>query len=314
MRELRFGTAFRGFVFVGLMCVVALVGAADRMKPFVLGSNAPGDFTNSIAEVRDALKGAGFQVAGEYSPYADTHIIVVTNGVLRKLAGEQDGGPYLAGERVSVVRQGPKIQVAYANPAYLAAAYRINGDVSSVTAKLKAALGAQEEFGAQKGLTASKLAHYHYTFGMEYFDDQMTLAKYGDQAQAVRAVERALDAKKGGASAVYRIDSTDGKVSVFGVALTDGYSGDQKIMSIIDVGDELKQAAHLPYEMVVRDGEVKALAPRFRIAVDFPDQKMMGEHSFMSIMDSPQAIEKALTLAAGGSWSEKPSSRGGFNF
>jgi hydrogenase maturation factor HypE len=66
--------------------------------------------------------------------------------------------------------------------------------------------------------------------------------------------------------------------------------------------------------MVVRDGEVKALAPRFRIAVDFPDQKMMGEHSFMSIMESPQAIEKALTLAAGGSWSETPSSRGGFNF
>ncbi len=314
MRELRFGTTFRGILFVSLMCAAALAGAADKLKPFVLASNGPGDFANTISEVRDALKGAGFQVAGEYSPYADTHIIVVTNGFLKRLAGEQEGGPYFAGQRVSVVRKGSNIQVAYTNPDYLAAAYRIKGDVSSVTAKLKTALGAQEQFGTKNGLTPSKLARYHYTFGMEYFDDQMTVATYSDQAQALRSVEKALDAKKGGTSQVYRIDSSDGKVTVFGVAMTDGYSGDEKIMSTIDVGDELKQAAHLPYEMVVHDGEVKALAPRFRIAIDFPDQKMMGDNSFMSIMNSPQAIEKALTLGAGGSWSETPASRGGFNF
>ena len=314
MRELRSGTAWRGILFVSLMSLAVLAGAADKLKPFVLASNGPGDFANTISEVRDALKGAGFQVAGEYSPYADTHVIVITNRLLRKLAGEQDGGAYLAGQRVSVVRQGSRIQVAYSNPDYLAAAYRVKGDVSSVAAKLKEALGAQEQFGAKNGLTTSKLARYHYAFGMEYFDDQMTLAKYDDQAQALRSVEKALDAKKGGTSEVYRIDSLDGKVTVLGVAMTDGYSSDEKIMSIIDVGDQLKQAAHLPYEMVVRNGEVQALAPRFRIAIDFPDQNMIGEHSFMSIMNSPQAIEKALTLAAGGSWSEAPSSRGGFNF
>jgi len=253
-------------------------------------------------------------VAGEYSPYADTHIIVATNGFLRKLASEQESGPYLAGQRVSVVRQGPRIQVAYTNPYYCAAAYRIKGDVSSVATKLKDTLGAQEGFGAEQGLTPSKLARYHYTFGMEYFNDQMTLATYDDQAQALRSVEKAPDAKRGGTSEVYRIDSSDGKVAVFGVAMTEDYSSDEKIMFTIDVGDQLKQAAHLPYEMVVHEGEVKALAPRFRTAIDLPDQEMMGKHSFMSIMSSPQAIEKALTLAAGGSWTEAPSSRGGFNF
>jgi len=44
-----------------------------------------------------------------------------------------------------------------------------------------------------------------------------------------------------------------------------------------------------------------ALHMRFRMAVHYPDLKMMGSHSFMGIMQSPAAIQKALTAVAGGS-------------
>ena len=145
---------------------------------------------------------------------------------------------------------------------------------------------------------------------MEYFDEQLTLARYDNQAEAIRSVEKALDTGAGGTSEVYRIDSTDGKVSVFGVAMTEEYSSDQMIMATIDVGNP-KHAAYLPYEMVVRDGVVTALAARFRIAICFPEQRMFGDNSFMKIMSSPDAIAKALTLAAGGHVSE--SGRGGFD-
>jgi len=310
MNKQRFGLILWSLVVSLMLCAANAAVAADKLKPFVLASNGPGDFTSKIAEVRSALEGAGFTVAGEYTPYADTHIIVVTNKLLRSLEGKEQGGPYLAGQRVSIVREGRDIQVAYTNPVYFANAYRVDANVDQVAEKLKAALGYKEDFGSKGGLTPSKLRRYHYAFGMEYFDEQLTLARYDTQAEAIRSVEKALDTGAGGTSAVYRIDSTDGKVAAFGVAMTEDYSSDQTIMATIDV-ENPRHAAYLPYEMVVRDGVVTALAARFRIAIAFPDQRMFGDNSFMKIMSSPDAIAKALTLAAGGHVSER--GRGGFD-
>ncbi|HKJ22699.1 MAG TPA: hypothetical protein VKA13_06390, partial [Gammaproteobacteria bacterium] len=57
---------------------------------------------------------------------------------------------------------------------------------------------------------------------------------------------------------------------------------------------------HLPYGMLVDGDKVFTLAPKFRIAIDFPDLGMVGSNSFMSIMCAPNAIQGALTKAAGG--------------
>ncbi|HQT26317.1 MAG TPA: hypothetical protein PLK99_06935, partial [Burkholderiales bacterium] len=118
-----------------------------------------------------------------------------------------------------------------------------------------------------------------------------------------KAVEAGLAAGKGGVTKVYRIDIPGKQETVFGVAMKgDGgnkYMDDKYIMSEIDFRD-LKSAAHLPYEMLVDGNKVYALYARFRIAIDFPDLSMMGAHSFMNIMKSPEAIRKALTAAAGG--------------
>lgn len=38
-----------------------------------------------------------------------------------------------------------------------------------------------------------------------------------------------------------------------------------------------------------------------RIAIEFPDLKMVGQYSFTKIMESPEAIRKALVAAAGSS-------------
>jgi len=84
---------------------------------------------------------------------------------------------------------------------------------------------------------------------------------------------------------------------VFGAAMKGG--GDAKamddrfIMSEIDFRD-LKSTAHLPYEVLVSGNKVYALYARFRIAINYPDLSMMGSNSFMNIMDSPEAIRKAL--------------------
>ena len=46
--------------------------------------------------------------------------------------------------------------------------------------------------------------------------------------------------------------------------------------------------------------DVEALHMRFRMAVHYPDLKMMGKNSFMNIMPSPKAVGAAMESAASG--------------
>lgn len=291
---------------LALLLVIFLSGAAyadDVLKPFVLGSRGPGTVAEKTAVVKPALTAQGFTIVGEYAPYPEAVVIVVTNDELKSNAGKSEHGGFGAVVRVSVTKIKDEVQVAYTNAVYMANAYRMQGDLAGVAAKLASALGKQEEFGA-KGLTAKKLRSYHYMMGMEYFNEPSVLAEYGSFEEATAAVESSLAAGKGGATKVYRVDVPEKKEAVFGVALkgateADKYMDDKYIMSEIDFRD-IRSTAHLPYEMLVSGNKVYALYARFRIAVSFPDLAMMGSNSFMNIMKSPEAIRKALVQAAGG--------------
>jgi len=291
--------------FAGLLLALG-IGAAHAddalLKPFILGSKGPGEVAAKADAAKNALAAQGFTLVGSYTPYPGTTILVVTNDELKENAAQSEHGGFGAMERISVVKTGGEVQVSYTNPVYMANAYRMQSDLRDVAAKMQAALGRMEEFGA-KGLTAAQLRKYHYMFGMEYFNEPSTLAEYGSYNDAVKAVEAGLAAGRGGVTKVYRIDIPGKEESVFGVAMKgtgdNRAMDDRYIMSEIDFKD-LKSAAHLPYEMLVSGNKVYALYARFRIAIDFPDLSMMGAHSFVNIMSSPEAIRKALALAAGG--------------
>ena len=286
----------------------AQVSAAEVLKPFILGSTSNGDPGATLVATREALRDQGFEVIGEYSPYPDATVVVVTNDFLKSLVEDEEGAAYLVGMRVSVVKAGNEVQVSYINPDYWRRAYRIERDLTSVVAKMSAALGSEQEFGS-KGMSPRKLKKYHYTFGMEYFDDVMKLADYDSHDEAVKTLERNLANGVGGTSKVYRIDVPDEGITAFGVAMSEGMSSDSEILKEVDARP-LKHVAHLPYEVVVFDGKVRALHPRFRIAISWPDLKMIGDNSFFGITKSPEAIKKALTELAGGSY-DSPGTGGG---
>jgi len=298
-------------MLTGLMLLpwAGSVQAAERFKPFVMGSQGPGDFDAKVQETKDALTAAGFEIVGEYSPYSDTfvektQVIIVTNDELRKAAGMSEFGGFAAPWRVAVTQSGDVIQVAYANPIYIANGYRLKTDLHGVSEALKQALGAQETFGSKKGLTARKLRKYHYTFGMEYFDDVYELAEYGSHKEAVAALEKNLAAGIGGVTKVYRLDLGN-DVTVFGVQRSSGDKNTDKnmddvwIMENVDFADPRK-TAYLPVEIMVDGNEVVALHMRFRMALHFPDLKMMGENSFMNIMPSPKAVGAAMESVSSG--------------
>jgi hypothetical protein len=281
-----------------LPLLVALNAQAsdDILKPFVLGSKGAGTVAEKTEQAKSALTGAGFSVVGNYSPYADAQILIVTSDDLKKNAAASENGGFGAIQRVAITKMKDDVQVSYTNPVYMANAYRMKGDLKGTAAAMEKALGKVEEFGA-KGLTAAQVRKYHYTVGMEYFDEPSVLAEYGSYDEAVKAVDAKLTSNKNGVSKIYRVDIPGGKESVFGVAMKGSgdnkYMDDRFIMSEIDFRDP-KSTAHLPYEVLVSGNKVIALYARYRIAINFPDLSMMGSNSFMKIMETPEAIRLVL--------------------
>ncbi len=289
---------------VALLPLASGVQAADVYKPFILASRGAGDMQAKVAEVKQALTGAGFQVVGDYEPYADAHVIVFTSDALKKVAARSEYGGFAAAQRAAVTKVGDELQVAYVNPVYLAYAYRLKDNLANTAETLAKALGNIQEFGSEKGLTERKLARYHYTFGMEYFNDPYDLATYASHEEALKAVEQNLASNTVGVRQLYRLDIPGKEETIYGVSMQAGPNGDQYMddkfqMGVVDFG-ELKGTPYLPYEVMVTGNRVVALHMRFRMAVHYPDLKMMGENSFMKLMPSPEAIRKALTVAVGG--------------
>ncbi len=281
-----------------LLLATSALAADPAMKPFVLASRGSGDVDGAAKTAKQKLQAAGFEIAGSYAPYRGALVLAVTNETLKAEAAKTPAGGYAAAQRVTITKVGEEVQVAYTNPSYMAAAYRLSGDLAPVAASLESALGRIEEYGPSQGKSAKDLSKYHYMVGMEYFDEPSKLGEFASHDEAVKAVEAGLAEGRGGTSKVYRIDLPGGKQTVFGVALTDGCSGDARIMNEIDF-KPARSTGHLPYEILVTGRDVRALYARFRIAVNFPDLKMMGSHSFMNIRCAPEAIEKALKAVAG---------------
>jgi hypothetical protein len=284
-------------------------GDKVRHKPFIYAYSSDVDMEATASKVRASLSEAGFTIAGEYSPYDGVLGIAVTNSALQAATSTTDFGNFAAVLRVSITKMGENIQVAYVNPTYLALAYRLSSDLGEAKASLQAALGADHVYGSKKGVTVKKLRKYRYMgFPMftERFDKPDLLAKYASHEEAVAKVEEGLAAGAGGVSKVYRVDIEGTNNTLFGVGMTDGCSADTHIMTKIDFEDQ-RSSAHLPYEVLVKDNEVWALGARFRIAISFPDLKMVGKHSFAGIMCAPGAIKNALKAASGNPKKKKKS-------
>ncbi len=263
---------------------------AKKLRPFILAHTTNGDFNAVVEATKKRLSDAKFTLAGEYSPYPNTHIIVITDKKLQKVASKTKDGGYGANVRVSITQAGGKIQIAYNNPVYTQHIYRMKGSLAPVAKKLGKTLGSIKAFGSGDGISGSDLEDWHYMFGMPYFDDPIELGSAGSHSAMVSKIEKALASKKAGNSKVYKIALPGGKQTLFGVAVTQGSGADKTVMSAIDTKTE-KHSAHLPYEILVSGDTAYILNGKFRIALSFPDLTM-GE--FMTIKSAPDDLESKL--------------------
>lgn len=271
--------------------------------PFVLAEDASQSLADATNTVTGKLKKAGFTIAGQYSPYKNTTILVITNDALKSAAGQSELGGFGAAQRVTLSQVGDKVQISFTNPVYMSHVYRMKQDLSNIESQLSTALGNQKVYGPEEGLTKDDLRDYQYKWLMPYFTDPVELASYASQELALKKVNALLNEKGTDVNKVYQIDIPGKTETVIGVSMTgtkeNECSGDEYIMSRIDF-KKIKSAGHLPYEIVISDGTVYSLPAEFRIAINFPDLSMMGDNSFMSIMCAPKSIVAALTGAVGG--------------
>jgi hypothetical protein len=292
------------FVLVLLLfCVNAF--AETTYQPFVLASVNDSSLAAQTQATIDSLTGAGFTLAGQYSPVENANVLVVTSPALLKAAAASPKGGYGAGERVSVAERDGKTEVAFVNPLYIQYAYRMDADLQGIYDELSAALGNMETFGAEKKMTAKKLGKYHYMMAMPYFDDPMELGTFASHEAAVAAVENGLAVEGDALTQVYRIDVPGKDQTVFGVGMK--ATSDAKDEVEIDSAHQLaivdfegySKVAYFPYEVLVDGNEVEALHMKFRMAVHFPDLSMTGAHGFTKLMAAPGATKDVLENMVG---------------
>ncbi|MBT7444141.1 MAG: hypothetical protein HN790_09285 [Methylococcales bacterium] len=287
-----------GILGLSLLMGTGTAFAGADLMPFYLASQGAGDVAAKVTDTKAKLTAAGFEVVGEYSPYAGTTIIVVTNDKLKSNAaksGDDDEtfGGFGAAIRVGVTTVGGKVQVAYTNPVYMAHSYRMKDKLKSVEGQLKSAIGKAKAFGSEDGVEDEDLEDWHYMMGMPYFDEPEEVGK-GSHAALVAKIEKNLAAKKAGASKVFRIDIPGKQQVLFGVALANGDGADKTVMGEIDKG-ALRHSAHLPYGLLVSKGIAYTLQGEYRIASSFPDLSM-GQ--FMGISSAPKAIVQTMEAVA----------------
>lgn len=284
-----------------------LAEADEGLMPYVLAYTTKGDAIAETNKVRSKLTASGFSVVGSYAPYAGATVLAVTSEPMRQAASKDRMGGFGAVEHVAITEGEGGLQVSYLNPAYLYAANRIASNPAALTASLKATLGAEKAFGADKGLTPKQLINYNYMMGMERFDDFYKLGKHKTYQDAVKAVEDNLTKGVAGTAMVYKVELPVVQQTVFGVSFAgvgNKSANDKHMMfDTVEPNYALKTTAYLPYQIVVSGNEVLAQHMRFRMAVWHPELTM---GTFGKLMSSPGAIEDVLKEVAGG---KKESSR-----
>ena len=288
------------FIFSSILILASTVTMAkETFQPFVLSSVEKADYQQTVTDTKQKLTDAGFSIIGEYEPFGNNTVIIVTNDEALKVAAMSKRGAYGAPQRIAVSQYGDEVEVSYANPLYFEKAYWLKGSLANVDKSLRETLGYLKTFGSKDGLTAKKLKKYHYMFSMPYFDDPYEYDEYDSHTQAVSEVEKRLLISGDPLTMIYKLDIPGTKMTIFGVQMKatgkddDEEDLDEKYqMSIVDFERPGKKA-YFAYEILVSDEEVEALHMKYRMALYFPDLPMTGKHGFTKLMSSPGEIDDA---------------------
>ncbi len=288
--------------FLLTMVVLSLVGSiviGQGLKPYIMGAQSSESLDVAKTKTTKSLMAAGFTILGSYQPAADeTRWVIIVNSTEMVEAiqafGELTG--FAAALRVGLTLESGKVNISYTNPIYLGNAYfqknypEVEDKFVAVAGNLLAAMAElgevkNESFGSLEGITPKKLAHFHYTIGMPYFEDVVLLTEFSKYSVGKSIIESKLS-KGGDTELIYAYEIPGQELKIYGIALG-GEAGESHFLPIIDLGQP-KHTSSLPYEILLMGKTAVMMHGRYRIALSFPDLSMT---TFSKIMSTPGEIE-----------------------
>lgn len=268
-----------------LVALIALTGcsskalnAGEEAAPKEVHAYLSGDLMTA-EEVSSKLTAAGFEVTGTYLVNKKNNLqtVVYTSDALKAMANKPGRG-FAGLGRILIDGKNGKISVS--NPVYFGKAFLQDDADYAELKKVKDQLT-----GAFEGLTEGSdkwayadLPDYHFMVSMPYYQDSIVIG----EGAAEELLKKAESYKKGKFH-LFTIKLAEGKYLV-------GYDLSKRTAKFPEkIG--VQNAGLLPYTILIENNEARIMAPKFYLAVSYP-QLTMGQ--FMKIATVPGAIEKDL--------------------
>ena len=271
---------------LALVVLVAFTGcsskelnAGESNAPKVVHAYLAGPLM-SAEDVSAKLTAAGFEVLGTYTVNKKNKLqtVIYTNDTLKEMANKPGRGFAGIGR---ILIDGKNSQISISNPVYFGKAFMQDSadyaQMAGVKNTLTTAFAGLKETG--DSWEYSELADYHFMVSMPYYQDSIVIG----EGTSASLLEKAESYKKG-------------KMHLFTLKLAEnkylvGYDLSKRTAKFPEkIG--LDKAGLLPYTVLIENDEARMLAPKYYLAVSYP-QLTMGQ--FMKIATVPGAIEKDLT-------------------
>ena len=247
--------------------------ATEEVSTYLVGAYV------DVDTAKAKLTEAGFEIVTTYKvdKKGEYTSVVFTNAALKASANKTDRG-FAAILRLLVNNE--KKEISITNPIYFGKAFM--QDEFDYQSALKTEESLRAAFGE---LTNSgdkwkydDLPSYHFMMGMPYYEESAVLSE-GENAELLKKAK----AYKKGKNLIFELEIAEGRTLL-------GYALGRKTSKFVKkIGYQNAQV--LPYTILIEEGKAKMLAPKYYIAVSYP-QLTMGE--FMTIASVPGAIEKDL--------------------
>jgi len=269
-----------------LVALIALTGCSSKtlnageeaapkeVPAYLLGKHMTAE------DVSAKLTAAGFEVTGTYLVNKKNKLetVVYTDDTLKAMANKPGRGFAGIGR---ILIDGKNNQISISNPVYFGKAFMQDSadyaEMKAVKDKLTSAFSGLKM--SQDKWVYADLADYHFMVSMPYYQDSIVIGE-GSTAALVKKAE----SYKKGKFHLFTIKLTEDKYLV-------GYNLSKRTAKFPEkIG--IQNAGLLPYTILIEKNEARILAPKFYIAVSYP-QLSMGE--FMKIATVPGAIEKELS-------------------
>jgi len=226
----------------------------------------------SSSDISKALEGAGFKVLSIYSVDAMATSIIFTNQALIKAASKPERG-FAAALRITLDKKDKTTTIS--NPIFMLKAF-LQEDYDATLAKetLKNLKSLFKDLKESKEIIKfSALEHFQFMMGMPKYEDMQVIKKASNEAllKKLRASKKVVFEQK--------LQNGSYLVAVKLSKETRGF--------ISKIG--YKNAALLPYPLLIENGEAKILDPKYYIAVMYP---LLEMSQFMTIAAVPDAITK----------------------